>query len=100
MVTKNFDWLALERKYVEGDMSLRALAREHKISLNAVFRQSKLRRWAEKRATYRKRRVAGIEKDAGLDFDDRRRVLIEDVVFLRKRVMNDLMARAADRPEA
>jgi hypothetical protein len=53
-VNTKWDWSALERQYVTGDISYRALAAEHGIRNHSVVTsQAKRREWAKKRAAYR-----------------------------------------------
>jgi hypothetical protein len=53
-MNKKFDYDALERQYVQGDMSLRALAEEAGIKNHSLLmRQSKKREWARKRKEFR-----------------------------------------------
>lgn len=58
------DYRALEREYVEGTMSLRALCRDHGITNSSTVNvQSKRLKWREKRADYQeevsKRMIVG-----------------------------------------
>lgn len=55
-MNKKFDYDALERQYIQGEMSLRDLAvtagmKNHSL----IMRQSKVREWARKRQEYRER---------------------------------------------
>lgn len=56
MSNRKFDWPALEREYIQGDMGLRTLAREHGITNHSlVMAQSKRNNWVEKRAAFKNR---------------------------------------------
>lgn len=49
-----YDYDALEREYIRGDMGLRELARSHGIANHSVITaQAKTRGWVKKRADYR-----------------------------------------------
>lgn len=53
-MNKRFDYDALERQYVQGDMSLRELAASAGITNHSlIMRQSKKREWPEKRKKFR-----------------------------------------------
>jgi hypothetical protein len=55
-MNKKFDYDALERAYIQGDMSLRELAETVGMKNHSlIMRQSKKREWARKRQEYRDR---------------------------------------------
>ena len=48
-----FDWTAIEREYIRGEMSLRELARTHSINnVSLITRHSKVGDWPRKREAY------------------------------------------------
>lgn len=55
MSNRRHDYDLLEREYVSGTMSLRALAKSHGISHSLIMAASKNREWADKRTTFRER---------------------------------------------
>jgi len=55
-MNKKFDYGALERQYIQGDMSLRELAASAGMKNHSlIMRQSKNREWARKREEYQSR---------------------------------------------
>jgi hypothetical protein len=57
-MNKKWDWAVIELQYVQGDMSLRDLARENGISNHSsVMRHSKSGEWPRKREEYRETTV-------------------------------------------
>ena len=93
-MASRYDYNALEREYVQGDMSVRALATAHDIkSWSSVNDQARKRDWNAKRAEYRaKRDEHFIEKAAEQEVDE--------VLQIREQSMNILrgiLARYAER---
>lgn len=54
-MTFKVDYLTLEREYVESDISIRDLAKEHGISWSTVADQARKREWTRKRSEFLKR---------------------------------------------
>jgi hypothetical protein len=56
LMNRKYDYPALEREYIAGDMSIRELARRHGIfNASLVHVQARKGDWVTKRAEYRRR---------------------------------------------
>lgn len=62
MAATGADWAQMEAEYVNGDMSLKALAEKYGLSLSAVQKQSTARRWREKKKKYAERKAEKVSE--------------------------------------
>ena len=58
------DWTALRTEYMSGNMTLKALALKHEVSLVALSHRAVVESWELKRAYFRKRQecVQGVDR--------------------------------------
>lgn len=60
-------WTEIKRKYVEGEMSLRALAERLNVSASALSRRAARERWGDERRAWRQGHSFDAAKRAGVD---------------------------------
>lgn len=81
------DYDQLEKDYVTGDLSIRALAAQHDISWSAVADQARKRNWSDKRAAYRDSVAARTYERAAAEFADQKaEITNESLLVLRATV--------------
>jgi len=62
------DWTALRTEYMTGNMTLKALALKHEVSLVALSHRAVVESWELKRAYFRERQACVQKVDRVLDY--------------------------------
>jgi len=84
------DWLAIEKRYVEGRESQRILAAAINISKSTLMKQAADRGWGKKRKAYRKKLRDGEQTPVEDPTDDSREPVGAELAAGRSRLLSSL----------
>jgi hypothetical protein len=97
------DYDALEKEYVTGDMSIRALAAEHDVAWSSVAEQSRKRGWADKREAYRDSVQQRTYERAAAQFADQKSEIDNEMLLVMRatvRKYGELLLSGEVKPQA